>query len=146
MQLARHIATVAVIALGVPIALFAGIDLSCAATGMPPSCGGNSLLLSPLLLLVSGVIAAFLARGLVGFILGAVGIAIGMVLLWIIAVLQGTAIPPDPAQLLVLTIWFGLPSVIGYTLTRGVMRVVDRALGRTPPPVDHSATSMGEGI
>jgi hypothetical protein len=145
-QLARHIATVVVIALGVPIALFAGVNLSCAGTGMSPQCAGEGLLLSPLLLLVSGVIAAFFARGPLGFVLGAIGIAIGMVLLWIVAAVQGTTIPIDPAQALVATIWFGLPSVIGYSVTRGVMWVVDRALGRTPPPSDASAASMGEGI
>ena len=143
----RHVATVVVIALGVPIALFSGVNLTCAGTGMSPTCAGNGLLLTPLVLLVSGLIAAFLARGPVGFILGAIGIAVGMLMLWIIAAIQGTYIPIDPAQAVVATIWFGLPSVLGYSIGRGAIWTFDRVTGRTPaPPPDRSADSMGEGI
>ena len=142
----RHVATVVVIALGVPIALFPA-KLSCVAGGMSPSCAGDGLLLSPLLLLVSGIIAAFLARGLVGFLLGAVGIAAGMLLLWGIGAVGGTFIPLDPAQAVIATIWFGLPSMLGYTMGRAGIWTFDRITGRVPPPPpDHAAESMGEGI
>ena len=143
----RHVATVVVIALGVPVALFSGVSLSCTAGGMSPSCAGDGLLLSPLLLLVSGIIAAFLARGLVGFLLGAVGIATGMTVLWVIGAIRGTFIPLDPAQAVIATIWFGLPSMLGYTLGRAGIWTFDRITGRVPaPPPDHAAESMGEGI
>jgi hypothetical protein len=146
-QLARSIATVVVIALGVPVALFAGVNVSCAGSGMSPECAGDGMLLSPLLLLVSGIIAAFLARGWVGFLLGAVGIAAGMALLWVIAALRGTMIPIDPAQALVATVWFGLPSVIGYSIARVVMWLVGRTPGGTPEPkTDGSFNGMGGGI
>ncbi len=156
-QLARHLATVVVIALGVPIALFGGVDLSCTATGMSPSCADQGLLLTPLILLVSGVVAAFLARGLLGFMLGAVGIVIGMALLWLVAYVEGTTIPIDPAQAVVATIWFGLPSVIGYSIGRGVMWAYARLMRPARPsapgaaplpgtPPDAHGNTMGEGI
>jgi hypothetical protein len=146
-QLARAVATVAVIALGVPIALFAGVNLTCAGSGMSPSCAGDGMLLSPFLLLVTGIIAAFLARGWSGFLLGALGIVIGMALLWIIAAIRGTMIPIDPAQAVVATIWFGLPSVIGYTIARVAMWAVARARGQGPSAdAESSFKEMGEGI
>ncbi len=146
-QRARHVATVVVIALGLPVAMFTGVNLSCASGGMSPSCAGTGLLLTPLLLLVSGVVAAFLARGLVGFLLGAVGIAAGMLLLWVIAAFRGTFIPLDPAQAVIATIWFGLPSVIGYSIGRAGIWAYGRITGRAaPPPPDRAAESMGEGI
>lgn len=144
---ARRVATIVVIAMGVPIALFAGVNLSCAADGMSPSCAGDGLLLTPLLLLVSGLIAAFLARGLVGFVLGAIGIAVGMLLLWIIAAVRGTFVPLDPAQAVLATIWFGLPSVAGYTMGRIGIWAFGKLTGRSPEvPPDHAAESMGDGI
>ena len=143
----RHVATVVVIALGVPIALFSGVNLSCTAGGMSPSCAGDGLLLMPLLLLVSGIIAAFLARGLVGFLLGATGIAVGMMVLWIIGAIRGTFIPLDPAQAVIATIWFGLPSMIGYMIGRLAIWAFDRVTGRAPAtPPDRAAETMGEGI
>lgn len=144
---ARRVATIVVIAMGVPIALFAGVNLSCTANGMSPSCAGDGLLLTPLLLLISGLIAAFLARGLIGFMLGAIGIAVGMLLLWIIAAFRGTFLPLDPAQAVLATIWFGLPSVAGYMLGRIGIWAFGKLTGRGPAaPPDHTAESMGEGI
>ena len=143
----RHVATVVVIALGVPIALFSGVNLSCTAGGMSPSCAGDGLLLTPLLPLVSGIIAAFLARGLVGFLLGATGIATGMILLWIIGAIRGTFIPLDPAQAVIATIWFGLPSMIGYLIGRVAIWTFERVTGRAAAtPSDRAAETMGEGI
>ena len=143
----RHVATVVVIALGVPIALFSGVNLSCTAGGMSPSCAGDGLLLTPLLLLVSGIVAAFLARGLVGFLLGATGIATGMILLWIIGAIRGTFIPLDPAQAVIATIWFGLPSMIGYLIGRVAIWTFERITGRaSATPSDRAAETMGEGI
>ncbi len=116
---ARHIATVLVIALACPIALFAGVNVSCSAGGMTAQCANNGLLLSPLILLLAGMISAFLERTAIGLLLGVIGIALGMTLLWIIVALaRGIMLPLDPIQGLIATIWFGLPPIIGWTIAR----------------------------
>lgn len=119
--LVRHVAAVAVIAIGCPAALHLGVNISCAQAEMSPQCADAGLLLSPVILALTGVVCAFLVRGLLGFALGAVGIFLGMLILWVDMALGGDPIPFDIAQGAIATIWFGLPSVIGYSLTRAAM-------------------------
>jgi hypothetical protein len=126
--LVRHLAAVVVIALGCPVALFAGVRVTCAQSGMSPECAQTGLLVSPIILALTGVACAFLVRGLLGFLLGAVGILLGMTILWIVLALTGDPVPLDIAQGAVATIWFGLPSVIGYSLTRVAIWMVRRVV------------------
>jgi hypothetical protein len=120
--IARHIATVLVIALAIPVALFAGVNISCSAGGMTPQCAGNGLLLSPFILFLAGAISALLEQRAIGFLLGAIGIAIGMTVLWIIvAIVRGIFLPLDPIQALIATIWFGVPPIVGWVVGRGAI-------------------------
>ncbi len=120
--IARHIATVLVIAIACPLALFAGVNISCSTGGMTPQCAGNGLLLSPLILFLAGAVSALLEQRAIGFVLGAIGIALGMTLLWVIvALVRGIALPLDPVQGLIATIWFGVPPVVGWAAGRGAI-------------------------
>jgi hypothetical protein len=117
--LVRHLAAALIVALGCPIALLAGVNLACAQHDtMSPQCADAGLVLSPALLALSGVLCAFLVRGLAGFVTGAVGIVVGMSILWVVMAVNGTPVPFDIAQGVIATIWFGLPSVIGYAIAR----------------------------
>mgnify|MGYP003342477417 CR=1 FL=1 len=59
---------------------------------------------SPALLALSGVLCAFLVRGLAGFVTGAVGIVVGMSILWVVMAVNGTPVPFDIAQGVIATI------------------------------------------
>lgn len=130
--IARHIATVLVIALACPVALFAGVNISCSASGgLTPQCAGNGLLLSPLILFLAGAISSLLERRIIGFVLGAVGIVLGMALLWIIvAVVRGIMLPLDPVQAAIATIWFGVPPIAGWIVGRGAIWTYERIAAR----------------
>lgn len=131
-SLVRHIAAVLVIALGCPVALFAGVNITCAQQQMSASCADQGLLISPVLLALTGVVCAFLVRGLNGFLTGAAGIVLGMTLLWFVMAAAGNPVPLDIFQGLIATFWFGLPSVIGYSIARGGIWTA-RRLGAIAP-------------
>ncbi|HEX9044652.1 MAG TPA: hypothetical protein VF802_06465 [Candidatus Limnocylindrales bacterium] len=129
--IARHLATVLVIALACPIALLAGVNISCSAGGMTAQCANNGLLLSPLILFIAGAISALLERRAIGFVLGAIGIVLGMTLLWIIvAVVRGIFLPLDPVQALIATVWFGIPPIVGWAVARGAVWTWERLVAR----------------
>ncbi len=118
-SMVRNVATVLVIAVACPLALLAGVDVSCLAGGMTAQCANNGLLVAPLILIAAGIISAFLNRGLVGFVLGLFGIIVGMGFLWVFAAaVRGTELPLDPVEAFIATLFFGVPPIIGWSIAK----------------------------
>lgn len=117
-SMVRNVATVLVIAVACPLALLVGVDVSCAAGGMTAQCANNGLLVAPLILIAAGIISAFLNRGFLGFVLGLLGIIVGMALIWVFAAVRGIELPLDPAEAFIATLFFGVPPIIGWSIAK----------------------------
>jgi hypothetical protein len=126
----RIVAFVAIVA-ACPAALFGGALAGCAAQGFSPDCALSGILISPPLLLAAGVLAGVLTRGWSGLLLVAVGVVVGMVVLYVIAVATGSVLPFDPVQGLIAAIWFLGPVAAGYGIARAGARLIARP-ARTP--------------
>ena len=125
--LARDIATVILVAVACPVALFGGALASCAAQGLTPSCAINGVLVSPVLLLAAGALAGILTRGWSGLGLVVVGVVLGLIAVPLVAGAAGNPVPIDPIQGVIAMIWFLPPVALGYGIARGIARLIGRS-------------------
>jgi lysylphosphatidylglycerol synthetase-like protein (DUF2156 family) len=106
------------ILVSVPGSVFGGMNLACVGQGLASSCSPQAVLISPLLLLLAGVVAGLITRGWTGLFMVAVGQIAGQVVIVILAYLAGRSVPVDLFSGIVATIWFGAPIVVGYAVGR----------------------------
>ena len=118
-EIVRDVLAIIVAALACPIALFGGALLGCATQGFDATCAMSGILISPPILIGSGLLAAALTRGLWGYAWVFFGVLIGMVLIFVLTYLGGTLLPVDPITGTIATLWFLAPVTIGYLLGRG---------------------------
>lgn len=125
---ARHIAALVVVTVGCPAALFGSVVLGCGAVGYTGRCAMDSLIMSPIILLVAGIIAAILSRGWAGILAVVGGVILGMLLLFFASDAMGRPLPIDPVQAVIASIWFMVPTLFGYGVGRGVMLTIGWAM------------------
>lgn len=125
--LIRDLAAVAVIVVACPVALFGGSMVGCVGQGFTSACALNAIFISPILLLIAGVVAGLLTRGLVGLLLVIVGVILGMATIPALTALVGRPVPVDPISGFIATVWFMFPVLVGYVGARLVAALVRRA-------------------
>jgi hypothetical protein len=121
----RDLIALIVVAIACPAALFGGSMLGCVGQGFEASCALNAIVISPVLLLASGVVAGLVTRGWTGLLVVFVGTGIGMVAILILSFGVGDPVPVDPIAGSIATVWFFAPVAIGYGIGRLVWRLVD---------------------
>jgi hypothetical protein len=141
----RRVVAFLVVVAACPAALFGGALAGCAAQGFSPDCAISGILISPPLLLASGVLAGVLTGGWRGLLLVAVGVVVGMVVLYVIAVAAGNVLPFDPVQGVIATTWFLGPVAAGYGIARAGARLFGRS-ARTPTPSSRSGMGPRRSI
>lgn len=131
-----------------PIAVFGGKMLGCIAQGFNARCATSAVAISPLILVAAGVVAGLATCGWTGLFVGLVASLVGMGVILVLSFGIGQPVPVDPVSGLMVIIWFGLPSLTGYSIGRVISRVRARrervpaeasapdclASGRTLPP------------
>jgi hypothetical protein len=131
--LGRRLVALLIVAVACPVALFGGALAGCAAQGFTASCAINGVLVSPVLLFLAGLGAAVATRGWVGMGFVMIGVLAGMAAIPIVASIAGNAVPIDPVQGVIATIWFMPPVLIGYGAGRGLARLRGRSRGAGEP-------------
>jgi hypothetical protein len=120
----RDLAALVVAFLACPIAVFGGANLGCVGNaGFEGNCAVTMVFISPLVLLLGGVIAGVLTRGWTGLLMTLIGVVGGMFAILVISNLMGRPVPPDIFTGFVATIWFSVPVTIGYAIGRVVTRL-----------------------
>lgn len=127
LTLLRDLAAVAVVLVACPIALFVGSMVGCVGQGFSSACALNAIFISPILLLLAGVVAGLLTRGLVGLLLVIGGVILGMTSILVLTVLIGRPVPVDPISGFIATVWFMFPVLVGYGGARLVIALLRRA-------------------
>jgi hypothetical protein len=122
-SLFRDALALVVIAVSCPLALFGGSLLGCVGQGFDPSCALNAIVISPVLLLVAGVIAGIASRGWTGLLITFVGTLIGMSAILVLSFGIGDPVPVDPISGVIATVWFYAPIAIGYAAGRLLSRL-----------------------
>lgn len=117
-----------------PIAVFGGKMLGCVAQGFSTRCATSAVAISPAILLAAGVVAGLVTCGWTGLLVGLVASLAGMSVILVLSFGIGQPVPLDPVSGLMAMIWFGLPSLLGYSIGRLVSRVrARRELAATEP-------------
>jgi len=124
-SLLRDALALVVVAVACPVALFGGSMLGCVGQGFDPSCALNAIFISPVLLLVAGVIAGLASRGWTGLLITFIGTAIGMAVILVLSFGIGDPVPVDPISGVIATVWFFAPVAIGYGAGRLVWRLYE---------------------
>jgi hypothetical protein len=107
-----------------PISVFGGANLGCVGhAGFSGACASAMVFVSPLILLAGGAIAGLVTRGWTGLLAAMVGVVGGMLAILAISNLAGRPVPPDIFTGVVATLWFSVPTVIGYAIGRVVARL-----------------------
>jgi hypothetical protein len=107
----------------VPLSVFGGTNIRCVGQGLSQTCAPDAVLLSPVLLMVSGAIAGLITSGWTGLFVVGVGQIAGQFLVLLLAALAGRAVPVDLFSALIATVWFGAPIAIGYGMARLAVRL-----------------------
>lgn len=115
-----------IILVAVPMSVFGGVNVACVGEGVTQSCAPQVVFLSPMVLLISGVLAGVITRGWTGLFVVGVGQIAGQVLIVGLSYVSGRPVPVDLFSGIVATIWFGAPIAIGYGLSRLVNRIAER--------------------
>ncbi len=136
----RRIVAFLVVVAACPAALFGGALAGCAAQGFSPDCALTGILISPPLLLASGVLAGVLMGGWLGLLVVAIAVVVGMIVLYVIAAGTGNVLPFDPIQGIIATIWFLGPVAAGYAIARAGARLFARSAS---PGAPSSRSGMG---
>ncbi len=123
----RDMAALFLVAVACPAALFGGALLSCATQGLTAECALNGILVSPIILLLAGILAGILTSGWPGLGFVVVGALLGLVTIPLLASSVGNPVPIDPVQGVMALFWFLPPVVLGYGIGRGIVRVVGRS-------------------
>lgn len=136
----------AIILVVVPLSVFGGTNIGCIGQGVTQSCAAQAVFLSPLLLVVAGLIAGLITSGWTGLFVVGVGQIAGQVVIVAMSYLAGRPVPIDLFSGIVATIWFGAPIAIGYGLARlgslivRVARQPDATPEEPPAPADPGGT------
>ena len=122
----------------VPLSVFGGTNVACVGQGISEACTPQSVFLSPLLLMVAGVIAGLITSGWTGLLVVGFGQIAGQVVVLVMSYVAGRPVPIDPFSAIIATLWFGVPIAIGYGLARLGSRIVRVASGpkRAPEAAD----------
>ncbi len=115
-----------IIFVAVPMSVFGGVNVACVGQGVTQSCVPQVVFLSPMVLLISGVLAGVITRGWTGLFVVGVGQIAGQVLIVALSYVAGRPVPIDLFSGAVATIWFGAPIAIGYGLSRLASRISER--------------------
>jgi len=119
----RDLAALVVALLACPISVFGGANLGCVGrAGFGGDCAITMVVISPLVLIAGGALAGLLTQGWTGLLATMVGVVAGMFVILLISNLMGRPVPPDIFTGVIATIWFSVPTVIGY----GIGRVISR--------------------
>ncbi len=115
-----------IILVAVPMSVFGGTNVSCVGQGVTQGCAPQIVFLSPMVLLISGVLAGVITRGWTGLFVVGVGQIAGQVLIVALSYVSGRPVPIDLFSGIVATLWFGAPIAIGYGLSRLANRIAER--------------------
>ena len=131
----------------VPLSVFGGTNIGCIGQGLSQACAPQAVFISPLLLMIAGVIAGLITSGWTGLLVVGFGQIAGQVVILVMSYVAGRPVPIDPFNAIIATLWFGVPIAIGYGLARLGSRIVSvargpkSALGATAqPPKDAGGT------
>ena len=111
------------VAVACPLAVLAQWFIGCVGQGVDARCATNAVVISPLLLVLAGVLAGWATSGWTGLLLSYVGGVIGMTSILALAWVIGREVPFDPISGVIATFWFMMPVTIGYGLARIGARV-----------------------
>ena len=144
LQHLRAVAAVAIVAAACPVALFGSGFVGCAGGGFNSDCAFTGAFLSPIALILSGIVAAMLVHGRRGYPLVVAAVVLGMVAIFVMSALAGTILPFDPVTGTLWTLWFLAPVTLGYVigavgvwLVRGGGGAPDeRPVDAAPPAVE----------
>lgn len=115
-----------IILVAVPMSVFGGVNVACVGQGVSQGCAPQVVFLSPMVLLISGVLAGVITRGWTGLFVVGVGQIAGQVVIVALSYVAGRPVPIDLFSGIVATIWFGAPIAIGYGTSRLVSRIAVR--------------------
>jgi hypothetical protein len=124
----RNVAAFILVVVACPASLFVTVALGCAALGYTGRCAMDSALLSPIILMAAGFVAAILTRGWMGVAIVVTGVVIGMLALLFVSEALGHTVPIDPISATIASIWFLTPTLFAYGVGRAVMIIVAWAL------------------
>jgi hypothetical protein len=113
----------------VPLSVFGGTNIGCVGQGVTQSCAAQGVFVSPLLLMVAGLVAGLITSGWTGLLVVGIGQIAGQVVIVAMSYLAGRPVPIDLFSGIVATIWFGAPIAIGYGLARLGSLIVRMARG-----------------
>jgi hypothetical protein len=119
----RDLIAFLVVASSYPIAVFGGRMLGCVAQGFNAQCATSAVAISPAILVAAGVVAGVATCGWTGLFVGFVGSLAGMSVILVLSFGIGQPVPVDPVSGLMAMIWFGLPSLVGYSVGRLILRI-----------------------
>jgi hypothetical protein len=122
-SLLRDLIALVVVAVACPAALFGGSMLGCVGQGFDASCALNAIVISPILLLLSGIVAGVVSRGWTGLLIVFAGTVIGMIGILLLSFGVGDPVPLDPFSGALATVWFYTPVAIGYGIGRLAWRL-----------------------
>ena len=128
----RDALALVIVAFACPLAVLAQWFVGCSGQGINAGCSTDSLLISPFLLVVAGVVAGVATRGWTGLLVAYVGGVIGMTSILVLAAIAGRAVPLDPISGVIATFWFMTPVTLGYGLYRLVWHLNSRRKGSGP--------------
>jgi hypothetical protein len=127
----------------VPLSVFGGTNITCIGQGLSQTCAPQAVLISPLLLMVAGVVAGLITSGWTGLLVVGVGQIAGQVVIVALSYLAGRPVPIDLFSGIVATLWFGVPIALGYGLARLGSRIVTVTRGPKDAPKDPPKDTTG---
>ena len=127
----------------VPLSVFGGTNIGCIGQGVTQSCAPQAVFISPLLLMVAGVIAGLITSGWTGLLVVGFGQIAGQFVILVMAYVAGRPVPIDPFSAIIATLWFGVPIAIGYGLARLGSRIVSVA---SAPKAGPGAAGAGPAV
>jgi hypothetical protein len=114
-----------IILFAVPLSVFGGTNIACVGQGLSQECSYLAVFISPMLLVVAGLVAGLITSGWTGLFVVGVGQIAGQVAIVVFSYLAGNPVPVDWFSAVVATVWFGAPIAIGYGLARAGTFVVE---------------------
>lgn len=130
----RDLIAVVIAAVGCPVAVFGGTNLGCVGQTFGTECAMSAMVISPLVLLATGIATGVATRGWTGLFLVLVGCAIGMTAILVLSFGAGRPVPLDPISGIIATVWFLAPVSIGYGIGRVAMGLFATRDGGGGPP------------
>lgn len=109
-----------IILFAVPLSVFGGTNIACVGQGLSSECAVQAVFISPLLLVVAGLVAGFVTSGWTGLFVVGFGQILGQVVIVALSYAAGRVVPIDWFSAVVATVWFGAPIAIGYGAARGI--------------------------